>query len=157
MSRPQTRNTLFPYTTLFRSRKIIEGEKSLINLGMYISLFPQLTAGPIVRYEDIIKEIRSREILFPLFKEGVFRFIGGFAKKILIANNVGLIADEIFAIQPNDLSTTLTWIGIVCYTLQIYYDFSGYSDMAIGLGKMLGFNFKENFDYPYISKSIREF
>ena len=138
-------------------RKIIEGEKSLINLGMYISLFPQLTAGPIVRYEDIIKEIRSREILFPLFKEGVFRFIGGFAKKILIANNVGLIADEIFAIQPNDLSTTLTWIGIVCYTLQIYYDFSGYSDMAIGLGKMLGFNFKENFDYPYISKSIREF
>lgn len=138
-------------------RKTIEGEKSLINLGMYISLFPQLTAGPIVRYEDIIKEIKNRKILSPFFKEGIIRFIGGFAKKILIANNVGLIADEIFAITPSDLSTSLTWIGITCYTLQIYYDFSGYSDMAIGLGKMLGFNFKENFEYPYIAKSIREF
>ena len=138
-------------------RKTVEGEKSLINLGMYISLFPQLVAGPIVRYEDIIKEINNRKILTPLFKEGVIRFIGGFAKKILIANNVGLIADEIFAIAPNDLSTSLAWIGIVCYTLQIYYDFSGYSDMAIGLGKMLGFNFRENFEYPYIAKSIKEF
>ncbi len=138
-------------------RKTVTGQKSLISLGMYISLFPQLIAGPIVRYKDISKEIASREISSSLFKMGISRFIIGFAKKILIANNVGLIADKVFAIAPNELSTSLSWIGIVCYTLQIYYDFSGYSDMAIGLGKMFGFNFKENFEHPYISKSIREF
>jgi len=138
-------------------RKIVGGQKSLINLGMYIALFPQLIAGPIVRYADISKEIVNRKISSSLFKIGIKRFIGGFAKKILIANNVGLIADQVFAISPSELSTSLSWIGIICYSLQIYYDFSGYSDMAIGLGKMLGFNFKENFEHPYISKSIREF
>ena len=138
-------------------RKTVVGQKSLINLGMYISLFPQLIAGPIVRYADISKEIVNRNISSSLFKIGITRFIGGFAKKILIANNVGLIADQVFAIAPSELSTSLSWIGIICYSLQIYYDFSGYSDMAIGLGKMLGFNFKENFEHPYISKSIREF
>ncbi len=138
-------------------RKTVPGQKSLIKLGMYISLFPQLIAGPIVRYQDIAKEISSRIITASLFKEGISRFIIGFAKKILIANNVGLIADKVFEIAPMEMSSSLAWIGIVCYTLQIYYDFSGYSDMAIGLGKMLGFNFKENFEHPYISKSIREF
>lgn len=138
-------------------RKTVEGQKNLINLGMYISLFPQLIAGPIVRYIDISKEIVNRKITSTLFRTGIIRFISGFAKKILIANNVGLIADKVFAIAPDELSTSLSWIGIICYTLQIYYDFSGYSDMAIGLGKMLGFNFKENFEHPYISKSIREF
>jgi alginate O-acetyltransferase complex protein AlgI len=138
-------------------RKTVVGQKSLINLGMYISLFPQLIAGPIVRYADISKEIVNRNISSSLFKIGITRFIGGFAKKILIANNVGLIADQVFAIAPSELSTSLSWIGIICYSLQIYYDFSGYSDMAIGLGKILGFNFKENFEHPYISKSIREF
>jgi len=138
-------------------RKTVTGQKNLISLGMYISLFPQLIAGPIVRYKDIAKEIKSREITTSLFKTGISRFIIGFAKKVLIANNIGFIADKVFAIAPHELSTPLCWIGIICYSLQIYYDFSGYSDMAIGLGKMLGFNFKENFEHPYISKSIREF
>ena len=138
-------------------RKTVAGQRSLINLGMYISLFPQLIAGPIVRYADISREIENRKISSPLFQEGITRFIGGFAKKVLIANNVGLIADNVFAVPTGELSTSLSWIGIICYTLQIYYDFSGYSDMAIGLGKMFGFNFKENFEHPYISTSIREF
>jgi len=138
-------------------RKTVEGQKSLINLGMYISLFPQLIAGPIVRYADISKEIESRTITSSLFKEGISRFIIGFAKKVIIANNLGLIANKVFEILPSELSTSLSWIGIICYSLQIYYDFSGYSDMAIGLGKMFGFNFKENFEHPYISSSIREF
>lgn len=138
-------------------RKTVSGQKSLLNLGMYISLFPQLIAGPIVRYADISKEIEKRRISASLFKDGISRFIVGFAKKILIANNVGLMADKVFAIAPDELSLSLSWIGIICYTLQIYYDFSGYSDMAIGLGKMFGFNFKENFNHPYISTSIKEF
>ncbi len=139
------------------SRKTVKGQKSLVNLGMYISLFPQLIAGPIVRYADISKEIQNRRITKSLFKDGISRFIIGFSKKILIANNVGFIADRVFEILPSELSTSSSWIGIICYSLQIYYDFSGYSDMAIGLGKMLGFNFKENFEHPYISTSIREF
>lgn len=138
-------------------QKKVVGQKSIINLGMYISLFPQLIAGPIVRYADILSEIETRKVTTELFKDGISRFIVGFAKKVLIANNVGLIADQIFAIDPSQLSTASSWLGIICYTLQIYYDFSGYTDMAIGLGKMLGFNFKENFEHPYISTSIREF
>lgn len=138
-------------------RKVVSGQKSLVKLGMYISLFPQLIAGPIVRYADIAKEIESRTISISLFKDGVYRFIIGFAKKVLIANNVGLLADKVFEIAPGDLSSSLSWIGVLCYSLQIYYDFSGYSDMAIGLGKMFGFNFKENFEHPYISRSIQEF
>lgn len=135
----------------------VSGQKNIINLGMYIALFPQLIAGPIIRYSDINKEINTRKITLTLFNSGIRRFISGLAKKVIIANNVGLIADSVFAIAPVELSTKLSWIGIVCYTLQIYYDFSGYSDMAIGLGKMFGFNFKENFDHPYSSTSIQEF
>lgn len=138
-------------------RKTVKAQRNLVSLGMYISLFPQLIAGPIVRYVDISKEIEKRTITAELFKSGINRFIIGFGKKIIIANNVGLIADKVFEAAPGDLSTGLSWLGIICYSLQIYFDFSGYSDMAIGLGKMLGFNFKENFEHPYISKSIREF
>ncbi|MEO9893564.1 MBOAT family O-acyltransferase [Aurantibacter sp.] len=138
-------------------RGSVEGQRSIINLGMYIALFPQLIAGPIVRYIDISKEIESRKVTSSLFKSGISRFLIGFAKKVIIANNVGFIADKIFGVPVGDLSTSMTWIGAICYSLQIYYDFSGYSDMAIGLGKMFGFNFKENFEHPYISKSIKEF
>jgi len=138
-------------------RKGVDSQKNLLHLGLYISLFPQLIAGPIVRYSDIHEEIKNRTITKELFSEGVIRFIRGLAKKVIIANNVGLIADEAFKIPANDLSTLLAWVAIICYTLQIYFDFSGYSDMAIGLGKMFGFNFKENFNYPYIAKSIQDF
>lgn len=135
----------------------VKGQNNIINLGMYISLFPQLIAGPIVRYSDINKEIDERTYSKESFNSGISRFIIGLSKKVIIANNVGLIADKVFEISPNDLSSSLTWIGIICYSLQIYYDFSGYSDMAIGLGRMFGFNFKENFNHPYISISIQDF
>lgn len=138
-------------------RKEVEGQKNILNLGMYIALFPQLIAGPIVRYADIAKEIAHRTVTKSLFISGINRFIIGFSKKILIANSVALVADKIFDIPPLELSTSLSWIGIICYSLQIYYDFSGYSDMAIGLGRMFGFNFNENFQHPYSAKSMKEF
>jgi alginate O-acetyltransferase complex protein AlgI len=138
-------------------RKDVSCQKNIIHLGLYISFFPQLIAGPIIRYHDIASELKSRIITRNLFTEGLVRFIRGLAKKVIIANSLALIADQTFDIAPTDLPTTVAWLGIICYTLQIYFDFSGYSDMAIGLGKMLGFNFKENFNYPYISKSIKEF
>lgn len=138
-------------------RKIVPPQKNVIDLGLYISLFPQLIAGPIVRYEDIHKEIKERTVNNELFKEGVLKFIRGLSKKVVIANTTGFIADQVFALPASDLGSSVSWIGIICYALQIYYDFSGYSDMAIGLGKMFGFNFKENFEHPYISRSIKEF
>lgn len=138
-------------------REEVKAQKNLIHLGLYISLFPQLIAGPIVRYVDIQKEIIERRISKALFKEGIRRFIRGLGKKVIIANTSALIGDKIFNIAPDDISTPVAWLGIICYSLQIYFDFSGYSDMAIGLGKMLGFNFKENFNYPYIAKSIQDF
>lgn len=138
-------------------RKEVDSQKNLIHLGLYISLFPQLIAGPIVRYIDVFKEIKNRVVTKDLFVSGISRFIGGLAKKVLIANTAGLIADKTFSIHPDELPSSLAWLAILCYTLQIYFDFSGYSDMAIGLGRMLGFRFKENFNYPYISQSIQEF
>ncbi len=138
-------------------RQDVKCQKNIINLGMYISLFPQLIAGPIVRYIDISKEIKSRNITTESFAAGISKFIIGLAKKVIISNNVGLIADKVFEISASDLSTSLAWIGILCYSLQIYYDFSGYSDMAIGLGRLFGFNFKENFNHPYISTSVQDF
>ncbi|MGI9550431.1 MAG: MBOAT family O-acyltransferase [Aurantibacter sp.] len=132
-------------------------QSNLFHLGLYISFFPQLIAGPIVRYHDIAEEIRQRKTDLSLFAEGVIRFIRGLAKKVIIANSAALIADQVFSLPGADISMSSAWLGIICYTIQIYFDFSGYSDMAIGLGKMLGFNFKENFNYPYISKSIQEF
>ncbi len=138
-------------------RKDTKVQLNLFHLGLYISFFPQLIAGPIVRYHDIALEIEKRNIDIALFTEGVIRFVRGLAKKVIIANSSALIADQVFSVGVTEISTLTAWIGILSYTIQIYFDFSGYSDMAIGLGKMLGFNFKENFNYPYISKSIQEF
>jgi alginate O-acetyltransferase complex protein AlgI len=134
-----------------------EVQKNPLNVALYIALFPQLVAGPIVRYQTVADQIKRRIESFDKFAEGVKRFIIGLAKKMLIANNVGFIADEIFKTPANELSVGMAWIGIIAYSLQIYFDFSGYSDMAIGLGKMFGFDFLENFKYPYISRTISEF
>ena len=130
---------------------------SLPCTALYISLFPQLVAGPIIRYKDIAAQLLHRTVGIERFSKGINRFIIGLGKKVLIANVVALPADKIFAIPAEHLTTPVAWLGIVCYTLQIYFDFSGYSDMAIGLGHMFGFKFMENFNYPYISKSIQEF
>ena len=133
-------------------------KKNPLDIALYISLFPQLIAGPIVRYKTVADEIDGRVETLDLFSTGVIRFIVGLSKKVLLANKFGIIADEIFKLNGNyNLSVPLSWFGVLMFALQIYYDFSGYSDMAIGLGKMFGFNFLENFDYPYISKSITEF
>lgn len=132
-------------------------QTSRYKLGLYISLFPQLIAGPIIRYHDVAGQITKRVHSIELFSSGVQRFIFGLSKKMLIANPLGAVADDIFALSSNDLSSPLAWLGIICYALQIYFDFSGYSDMAIGLGRMFGFRFLENFNYPYISQSIQEF
>ena len=132
-------------------------QASSLNLGLYISLFPQLIAGPIVRYKDIQEQIHRRVVNLTNFAAGAERFIYGLGKKLLIANPMGEMADRIFSIAPSELTLSIAWIGILCYALQIYFDFSGYSSMAIGLGRMLGFKFLENFNYPYISCSVREF
>lgn len=131
--------------------------KSFIKLALYISFFPQLIAGPIVKYHDVSQQIDSRETSLQLTAEGIRRFIFGLSKKLLLANTVGKIADMVFTAQPQQLDICSAWLGAFCYCLQIYFDFSGYSDMAIGLGKMFGFHFLENFNYPYISSSIKEF
>ena len=138
-------------------RKDGDVQKNPLDTALYISLFPQLVAGPIVRYQTVANQIKKRTVTLEGFTEGIKRFIVGLAKKMLLANNCGLIADQIFSMQPSEMSTGLAWIGIIAYSLQIYFDFSGYSDMAIGLGRMFGFTFLENFNYPYISKSISEF
>ena len=132
-------------------------QKNLISLATYVTLFPQLVAGPIVRYLDIAKYLNNRKHTLDKFYDGVCRFIFGLSKKIILANNLGLIWFNIKNSNYNNLSVASAWLGIICFTLQIYFDFSGYSDMAIGLGKMFGFEFLENFNYPYISKSITEF
>ena len=132
-------------------------QKRFVNLALYISLFPQLIMGPIIRYRDMAGEIIDRTVDSENFAYGIRRFIIGMGKKIILANPLGEVADVIFASSSFDLTAPVAWLGIVCYTLQIYFDFSGYSDMAIGLGRMLGFKFLENFNYPYISQSIREF
>jgi len=128
-----------------------------VNCALYVALFPQLIAGPIVRYHDVAKQIISRTVTRHQFSSGIQRFVFGLSKKVLLANPLGDVADNIFAVPVHDVTTGMAWLGIACYTLQIYFDFSGYSDMAIGLGRMFGFEFLENFDFPYISQSIREF
>ncbi len=143
--------------TIDMYRGEIEVQKNLINFGAFVTMFPQLVAGPIVRYTDISKEINSRRINIDIVYDGVVRFITGMGKKILIANSVGQLWDTVLLYDRAETSVLTAWIGIIAYTLQIYFDFSGYSDMAIGLGKMMGFNFPENFNYPYLSKSIAEF
>ena len=135
-----------------------KAQKNILNVGLYISFFPQLIAGPIVRYETVADQIHNRKETLDDFCEGVRRFVIGFCKKILIANNVAIVADMAFGLSAeNGISVSMAWLGAFAYTLQIFYDFSGYSDMAIGLGKMFGFHFLENFNYPYISKSATEF
>ena len=135
----------------------VRATRNLIDFACYVTMFPQLVAGPIVRYHDIADSLHSRIITSELFASGVSRFVIGLGKKLLIANTVSVAAEQILAMPANKLSSSIAWLGIVCYTIQIYFDFSGYSDMAIGLGRMLGFKFQENFNYPYISRSMREF
>ncbi len=132
-------------------------QKSALNLGLYITLFPQLIAGPIVRYNDMAEQLTLRVESKGLFADGLRRFIIGFAKKVLLANSMGSLVDQVFALPPDELSTPLLWAAMVAYSLQLYFDFSGYSDMAIGLGKMFGFNLPENFNFPYIARSIQDF
>jgi len=132
-------------------------QKNPLDVALFVSLFPQLIAGPIVRYRDVAAQIVERTITCEGFTRGVERFLIGLGKKMLIANTVAVPADAIFAIPADQLTAGVAWLGVVCYALQIYYDFSGYSDMAIGLGLMLGFHFLENFNYPYISRSMTEF
>lgn len=138
-------------------RKTVTPSDSIVGFGMYLANFPQLIAGPIVRYSDIEKNIKHRPISLDGFSDGIFRFCVGLAKKILIADAMGEVADLIFALPASELTTALAWLGVAAYTLQIYFDFSGYSDMAIGLGKMMGFTFPENFNQPYRARSITEF
>mgnify|MGYP000462916860 CR=1 FL=1 len=138
-------------------RKKGEAQKNPLNVGLYISFFPQLIAGPIVRYQTIADQINGRKETLRDFSQGVCRFIVGLGKKVLIANTLAIVADRAFSLPVGELSVLMAWLGVLAYTFQIFFDFSGYSDMAIGLGKMFGFHFLENFDYPYISKSISEF
>ncbi len=132
-------------------------ERNILNVALYISLFPQLVAGPIVRYTTIANEIHVRKESIEAFSKGGIRFCFGFAKKMMLANSLGALADNVFSLSAPDLTISLSWLGAIAYMGQIYFDFSAYSDMAIGLGHMFGFNFLENFNYPYISKSITEF
>ena len=133
-----------------------EVQRSPLKVGLYISFFPQLIAGPIVKYETVAQQIDHRKETWADFSAGCSRFIVGLGKKVLLSNQLAVVADRAFG-QGDGLSASFAWLGALCYTLQIYYDFSGYSDMAIGLGKMFGFHFLENFNYPYISRSITEF
>ena len=138
-------------------RQKVKAQKNIVFLATYITFFPQLIAGPIVRYIDIEKSLKNRNESLELFSSGVRRFIIGLSKKVIIANNVAIVANIILDRDILSVGTFGTWIALLCYTLQIYFDFSGYSDMAIGLGKMFGFNFMENFNYPYIATSITDF
>ena len=131
--------------------------KNIINFGTYVTLFPQLVAGPIVRYKDIARELDYREEDFNKFAYGVRRFIVGFAKKILLANSIGQVWNQVSQMELASLPILTAWLAALAFSLQIYFDFSGYSDMAIGLGYIFGFSFLENFDYPYISRSLTEF
>ena len=150
-----TFQTLSYTIDVFRNK--VTAEKNIIDFGAFVSLFPQLIAGPIVKYTDINLELKNRSITLDSFEDGISEFIIGLGKKVLIANNIGMLWNDITNIGFNNISMPLAWIGIIAFSMQIYYDFSGYSSMAIGLGKMLGFNFPVNFNFPYISKSISEF
>ncbi len=138
-------------------RGVTSCQRNIFNLALYISFFPQLIAGPIVKYHDISSQIVSRKENIVDISYGIKRFIYGLSKKVILANMFALSCDEILKQDISDLGTLLVWVAVLLYTLQIYFDFSGYSDMAIGLGRMFGFKFLENFNYPYISRSIQEF
>ena len=134
-----------------------ELQENIIDFALYVSLFPQLIAGPIVKYSDVALQLKSRKETIDMFISGQKRFCYGLGKKVLISNTFAEIADKIWELDTSTLGAPVAWFGVLAYTLQIYYDFSGYSDMAIGIGRMLGFQFKENFDYPYTSLSVQEF
>ena len=138
-------------------RGTAKAQRNIIDFGAYISMFPQLVAGPIVCYNTIADQLTNRKHTVDLFALGVQRFMVGLAKKVLLANNIGLVWSSIQTNEASEMSVLLAWLGIVAFAFQIYFDFSGYSDMAIGLGLMFGFKFLENFNYPYISRSITEF
>jgi alginate O-acetyltransferase complex protein AlgI len=138
-------------------RRDATAQKSPVHAALYLLLFPQLIAGPIIRYRDLADQLARRVVSLDDFAYGVRRFLIGFAKKVLIANVVAGPADKIFAMPIAEVSAAHAWLAIVCYTFQIYFDFSGYSDMAIGLGRMFGFRFTENFRWPYIAQSVQEF
>ena len=140
---------------LYRGRYPVQ--KNILNLALYISFFPQLIAGPIVRYVDIDRQLESRTHSTQKAMEGIRRFLYGLGKKVLIANVLGQCVDSIYAMELSEVTGAFAWLAAGMYMLQIYYDFSGYSDMAIGLGKLFGFDFPENFNYPYLSKSVQEF
>lgn len=131
--------------------------RDLIAFACYITMFPQLVAGPIVRYIDVANQLRQRELGLGLMASGARRFVIGLAKKVLVANQMAIVADKAFALPDDEVTWGAAWIGTIAYTLQIYFDFSGYSDMAIGLGRMFGFHFLENFRYPYIARTIQDF
>ena len=132
-------------------------QKNFITFGAYVALFPQLIAGPIVRFKDVAEQLDHRKETISQFSKGILRFMVGLGKKVLIANQVGALWSQIAAMPDSELTTAMAWLGVVAFTLQIYFDFSGYSDMAIGLGRMFGFYFLENFNFPYMSKTITEF
>lgn len=135
----------------------VKAQHNPITFGAYVCMFPQLIAGPIVRYSDVEKQLMSRTLSWEKFGDGAMWFLRGLGKKVLLANNMGSVFDAIMALGASNTSVLTAWIGCFAYTMQIYFDFGGYSDMAIGLGKMLGFDFVKNFDYPYTAKSITEF
>lgn len=144
------------YTIDLYMRKI-KVQKNFFSFAAYVTLFPQIVAGPIVRYEDVAKEIDDRTVNIGKVSQGIGTFLKGLGKKVILANNIGLVWSEVKAMDYSQLPVLTAWIGILAFAFQIYFDFSGYSDMAVGLGKMLGFNFPKNFDHPYISKSVSEF
>ena len=153
--------SFYTFQTMSYTIDVYRGEakaqKNIISFGAYVTLFPQLIAGPIVRYQTISEQIDSREHSFDMFGEGAKRFVCGLGKKVLLANNIGLLWSTVSKTDIGSLTVLSAWLGIIAFAFQIYFDFSGYSDMAIGLGRMLGFEFSENFDYPYTSRSITEF
>lgn len=153
--------SFYTFQTMSYTIDVYRGEakvqRNIISFGAYVSLFPQLIAEPIVRYRDIAEQLDSRAHSFDNFGTGVKRFVTGLGKKVLLANNIGLLWDSVSKTDAARLTTLGAWLGIIAFAFQIYFDFSGYSDMAIGLGKMFGFDFNENFNYPYISKSVTEF
>ena len=138
-------------------RGTIKPQKRIVPFALYISLFPQLIAGPIVKYREIADQLKNRRESLHTFSSGMTRFVVGLSKKLLLANTLGAVYTSVQALGADGISTATAWIGIVCYTMQIYFDFSGYSDMAIGLGGMFGFKFSENFNYPYIATSVTDF
>ena len=153
--------SFFTFQTMSYTIDVYKGstevQKNWIKYGTYVSMFPQLIAGPIVQYKTIAEQMEHRKENTSDFSEGIHRFMIGLGKKVLIANNIGALWDAIAVLTVDGLAAGTAWLGALAYTFQIYFDFSGYSDMAIGLGKMFGFHFLENFNYPYISKSITEF